>query len=107
MLDRLKKLLRINKNVIKGEVEEIRQLKPTEEDIKQGEVLADAAIVAMSAMGMSYTVTMQKIIAKVFAYGIRDIKDGVQDNKKLIIGRVIEEIKNERTKEQETFDRNL
>lgn len=107
MLDRLKKLLRINKNVIKGEVEEIRQLKPTEEDIKQGEVLADAAIVAMSAMGMSYTVTMQKIIAKVFAYGIRDIKDGVQDNKKLIIGRVIEEIKNERTKEQESFDRNL
>lgn len=99
MLDKLKKLLRINKNVIKGEVEEIRQLKPTEEDIKQGEALADAAIIAMSSMGMSYTVTMQKIIAKVFAYGIRDIKDGVQDNKKLIIGRVIEEIKNERTQE--------
>lgn len=107
MLDKLKKLLRINRNVIKGEVEEIKQLKPTEEDIKQGEVLADAAIIVISSMGMSYTVTMQKIIAKVFAYGIRDIKDGVQDNKKLIIGRVIEEIKNERTKEQETSDRNV
>lgn len=107
MLDRLKKLLRINKNVIKGEVEEIKQLKPTEEDTKQGEVLADAVIIAMSSMGMTYTVTMQKIIAKVFAYGIRDIKDGVQDNKKLIVGRVIEEIKNERTKEQEASDRNL
>ena len=38
-------------------------------------------------------------MAKVFAYGIRDIKNGVEDNSKLIIGRVIEEIKNERKKE--------
>lgn len=102
MLDRLKKIFRINKKVIKGEIEEIRNLTPTEEDIKQGEVLADIAITAMASMGMTYTVMMQRIMAKVFAYGIRDIKDGVQDNKKLIIGRVIEEIKNE--KAQETFN---
>ena len=58
----------------------------------------------MSSMGLSYTILGQRIMAKVFAYGIRDIKDGVEDNSKLVIGRVIEEINNERNKYKvETF----
>ena len=74
---------------------------PTEEDYAQGEKLAEAAVVAVGSMGLSYTALGQRIMAKVFAYGIRDIKDGVEDNSKLIIGRVIEEIKNERSKGKE------
>lgn len=111
MLEYLKKILRINKNVIKGELEEIRNLKPTEDDYAQGEVLADIAITAMASMGLSYTLLGKDIIAKVFAYGIRDAKDGIKDNSKLIIGRVIDEIHNERTSETElqkrALDRNL
>ena len=99
--DVVKAIFRINKNVIKKEFEEIQNLTPTEEDYAQGERLAEAAVVTMSSMGLAYTVLGQRIMAKVFAYGIRDIKDGVEDNSKLIIGRVIEEIKNERSKGKE------
>lgn len=99
--DVVKAIFRINKNVIKKEFEEIQNLTPTEEDYAQGERLAEAAVVAMSSMGLDYTILGQRIMAKVFAYGIRDIKDGVEDNSKLIIGRVIEEIKNERNKGKE------
>lgn len=97
--DIVKAIFRIHKNVIKKEFEEIQNLTPTEEDYAQGERLAEVAVVTMSSMGLGYTVLGQRIMAKVFAYGIRDIKDGVEDNSKLIIGRVIEEIKNERNKE--------
>lgn len=97
--DIVKAIFRIHKNVIKKEFEEIQNLTPTKEDYAQGEKLAEVAVVAMSSMGLGYTVLGQRIMAKVFAYGIRDIKDGVEDNSKLIIGRVIEEIKNERNKE--------
>ena len=99
--DVVRAIFRINKNVIKKEFEEIQNLTPTEEDYAQGERLAEAAVVAMGSMGLDYTVLGQRIMAKVFAYGIRDIKDGVEDNSKLIIGRVIEEIKNERNKGKE------
>lgn len=94
-------IFRVHKNAIKKELEEIKNLKPTEEDYAQGEVMADAAIAAMVSLGLTHTVLEQRIIAKVFAYGIRDVKDGIADNKKLLIGRVIEEIKHEREQQKE------
>ena len=103
----IKKVLRINSNVVKGELEEIQNLSPTEEDYAQGEALADVVITAMVLMGISYTLLGKKIIAKVFAYGIRDIKDGIEDNQKLIIGRVIDEIHNENKREQQQEERKL
>lgn len=96
--DIIKSIFRISKNAIKGEVDEMKNLTPTEEDYAQGEVLATTAVTVMSGMGIGCSALAHKIIAKVFAYGIRDIKDGVEDNKKLIIGRVIEEIKKETAK---------
>lgn len=101
----IKKVLKINSNVVKGELEEIRNLSPTEEDYTQGEALADVAITAMASMGLGYTLLGKKIIAKVFAYGIRDIKDGIEDNQKLIIGRVIDEIHNEKKRERQQEER--
>lgn len=99
--DVVKAIFKINKNVVKGEVDEIKKLTPTEEDYAQGEVLATTAVTVMSSMGIGCSVMAHKIMAKVFAYGIRDIKDGVKDNKKLIIGRVIEEIKKETAKSKD------
>ena len=101
----LEKLFKISKKVIKDEVEEIKELKPTEEDYAQGEQLANAAILAMSSFGLPYSILSREIMKKVFAYGIRDIKDGVQDNSKLIMRRVIDEInaeRRERDKKKET-----
>ena len=99
--DFIKTVFRIHKNVIKGELEEIQNLTPTEEDYKQGEAMADVAVAAMASVGLGHTVLGKVIIAKVFAYGIRDIKDGVEDNSKLIIGRVIEEIRHEQQQQRE------
>ena len=96
----LKKFFKISKKVIKDEVEEIRELKPTEEDYAQGERLANAAILAMSSFGLPYSILSRQIMKKVFAYGIRDIRDGIQDNSKLIMRRVINEINAERREEK-------
>lgn len=79
---------------IKDEVKEIKELKPTEEDYAQGERIAVLATTAMTSMGIPMAVLGTKIMGKVFAYAIRDLKDGVEDNDKLIISRVIEELKN-------------
>ena len=100
MEDFLKKFFKIGKKVIKDEVEEIRELKPTEEDYAQGERLANAAILAMSSFGLPYSILSREIMKKVFAYGIRDIRDGIQDNSKLIMRRVINEINAERQEEK-------
>ena len=91
----IKKIFRIIKNSILGEVEEVKLLTPTQRDYAQAEILADAAIAAMTSLGLPYSALSKTIIAKVFAYGIRDAKDGLKDKKKLIISRVVEEIKNE------------
>lgn len=96
MKDFLRKLFKISKKVVKDEVEEIKELKPTEEDYAQGEQLANAAILAMSSFGLPYSILSKEIMKKVFAYGIRDIRDGIQDNSKLIMRRVIDEINAER-----------
>lgn len=105
MKDFFKKFFKISEKVIKDEVEEIKELKPTEEDYTQGERLANAAILAMSSFGLPYSILGREIMKKVFAYGIRDIRDGIQDNSKLIMRRVINEInaeRRERDKKKET-----
>ena len=105
MKDFLKRFFKISKKVLKDEVGEIKELKPTEEDYTQGEQLANAAILAMSSFGLPYSILSREIMKKVFAYGIRDIKDGVKDNSKLIMRRVIDEINAERKskdKQEET-----
>lgn len=90
------KIFKIGKNVVKAEVQEIVNLKPTEEDYKQGEQLATVAAGALAAMGIPIPAVGITIIGKAFAYGIRDIRDGVEEPNKLIIGRIIEEIKGEK-----------
>lgn len=90
------KVFKIGKNVVKGEVQEIVNLKPTEDDYKQGEQLATVAAGALATMGIPIPAVGITIIGKAFAYGIRDIRDGVEEPDKLIIGRIIEEIKGEK-----------
>lgn len=90
------KVFKIGKNVVKGEVQEIVNLKPTEDDYKQGEQLATIAVGAMTAMGIPLPAIGVTIMGKAFAYGIRDIRDGVEEPDKLIIGRIIDEIKGEK-----------
>ena len=88
-----KKPFMIARNVAKEEISEIKDITPTDEDYKQGQAMAVIAIAALSSMGIPVAGLAEPIIAKVFAYGIRDVKDGVENNDKLIISRVIEEVR--------------
>lgn len=97
----IKAVFRVHSEVIKGELEEILTLKPTDEDYTQAKQLANIAIAAMAATGIPYSVLCRSVIEKTFAYGIRDVKEGIKDNKKLILGRVIEEIRKEKNEQEE------
>lgn len=79
----------------KGEIEEIASLRPTDDDRKQGERLALMATSIAAGVGITVAPALTPIIAKVFAYGIRDMKDGITNNDKLIIERIQKELKYE------------
>ena len=93
--DKLKTLFRINHNVIRGEVKEVLSLQLTDEDKAQGKAAAALAITALASCGVPLGALGQPILEKVFAYVIRDVKDGVETPEKLIIGRIIAEVKKE------------
>lgn len=76
----------------KAEVKEIISLKPTDEDRAQGAHVASIAVTALAACGVPCGAATLPILEKVFAYCIRDIKDGVNDNDKLLLQRIIKEI---------------
>lgn len=96
MLDRVKTAFKILFNVAKDEAQEIRELKVTEEDYAHGEVVGALAIAVMGSMGIPTAAIEQDVIARVCAYALRDLKDGVKSDNKLIIHRVINEIKEAR-----------
>lgn len=77
----------------KSEVEEIKNLKPTDDDYRQGQEVATMAATALAACGVAFSSATIPVMAKVFTYAIRDIKDGVEMKDKLIISRVVSEIK--------------
>lgn len=98
IIDKIKTVLRINKNVIKAEVQEVKELVITEEDKAQGKAAATLAVAALAACGVPLGALGQPVLEKVMPYIIRDAKDGVKSPDKLIIGRIVSEVKAERAK---------
>lgn len=92
-LEQLKKIGSIFVKVTKDEVNEIKNLKVTDEDKVQAEQLASIVHQVCLAYGIPISSSVQRIIAKCGAYVIRDVKDGVKAPEKLIIGRIINEVK--------------
>lgn len=80
-------------NVVKAEVQEIKDIVPTEEQYAKGEAMSVITIAALSSMGIPVAAVAQPVIAKVYAYGIADLEAGIKDNDKLIIERVLKELK--------------
>lgn len=77
----------------KAEKEEIKNLKLTEEDKTQGAALAKLCRAGMAAVGIPTFGITDEMLTTILAYGLRDLKDGVEINDKLIINRVIKELK--------------
>lgn len=81
----------ITTSVIAGEIKEIKELQVTVEDEDQANNIANMLCATLASMGIPFAVVLQPIAKRIIAYGIRDIKDGVEHPQRLIISRVIEE----------------
>lgn len=88
-----KKILKALGVAIKEEVKEIKNLELTDEDKEQGDKVAVMIVAALAGVGVPMCALGQKAIARVLAYVIRDMKDGIECQDKLIIARVINELK--------------
>lgn len=92
-LEQIKKIGSIFVKVAKDEIDEIKNLKVTDEDKAQAEQLASIVHQVCLAYGIPISSSVQRIVAKCGAYVIRDAKDGIKAPEKLIIGRIINEVK--------------
>lgn len=79
---------------IKDEIKEVFELKPTEEDFEQGRKLAVIVVAVLAAHGIPMSTKSTELIGQALAYLVKDVKDGVDDHNKLLIQRVISEVKN-------------
>lgn len=102
--EKLKNFFKINKNVIKGEIDEVKNLQLTDEDKAQGKAAAVLVASAMAACGFPLGAAATPVLEKVLAYVIRDAKEGVETPEKLIVGRIIKEVKEVKNPQQELYD---
>ena len=91
----IKRFFRAFHKAMKEEIEEVKTLNVTKEDEEQASKIANLAADAMMMYGVPVGGAGRAIMKKVIAYSLRDIKDGVNAPDKLIIKRVINELKEE------------
>ncbi len=94
-MNKIKRFLKAFHEAMKDEVEEIKTLNVTTEDEEQATKIANLAADVMMAYGVPVGGVGRAIMKKSIAYGLRDIKDGVKAPDKLIIKRIINELKEE------------
>lgn len=91
----IKRFFRAFHKAMKQEIEEVITLNITKEDEEQASKIANLTADAMMMYGVPVGGAGRAIMKKVIAYSLRDIKDGVNAPDKLIIRRVINELKEE------------
>ena len=91
-MDKIKNFFKALYRANKAEIEEIKQLKLSEQDREQGARAAALAVAAMAACGVPCGAAALPILETTFAYVIRDIKDGVETPDKLLALRIGEEL---------------
>lgn len=94
-MNKVKKFINAFKKAMKDEVQEIKELKITPEDEEQASKIANLAADAMMLYGIPVGGAGRVVMKKVIAYSLRDLKDGVKAPDKLIIIRVVNELKTE------------
>lgn len=91
----IKRFFRAFHKAVKEEIEEVVTLNVTKEDEEQASKIANLTADTMMMYGVPVGGAGRAIMKKVIAYSLRDIKDGVNAPDKLIIRRVINELKEE------------
>lgn len=77
---------------LREEIKEVKSLTLTQEDLDQAEKIADILIQAVGQYGIAL-LPLKPLIKKAIAYGLRDIKEGIKAPEKLLIKRIIKEMK--------------
>lgn len=90
---RIRKVIKVTKKAIKEEVKEIKNLVITEDDIAQAKFIRNVIVAAASAYGVPIPEQVQEILDKSLSYILRDAKDGLKTPEKLLIKRIIDNIK--------------
>lgn len=88
---KIKRFFKAVHQAFRSEIQEVKELKITEEDLDQAEKITGLMIATLGAYGVAL-LPLKPIVKKVLAYGIRDIKDGVKTPNKLLLVRIKEEL---------------
>lgn len=94
-MNKITKIFHAIREAMKDEVEEVKNLKITPKDEEQATKIANLAADTMMMYGVPVGGVGRAVMKKVIAYSLRDLKDGIQAPDKLIIKRVINELKEE------------
>lgn len=95
MLKKIKNFIGCLHRANKAEIAEIKGLIVTDEDRKQSEVITTVVMSALGACGVKIVNNgfIEEIIQTSIAYSLRDLKDGLKTKDKLLVNRIIKEIK--------------
>ena len=91
----IKKIIKSLYRAGKSEVEEIKELKVTEEDLLQAEKYSLIVVSALTSAGFAFSPLLQPVLKIALGYCIRDIKDGETQPDKLLIKRIFSELEAE------------
>lgn len=92
MINKIKNFFKAIHKANVAEIKEIKNLVISDEDREQGARAAALAAAALAACGVPCGAAATPILTTVFAYVIRDIKDGVKTPDKLLALRIGEEL---------------
>lgn len=91
----INKIIRSLYRAGKSELNEIKELKITEEDLLQAEKYSLIIVSALSSSGLAFAPLLKPLLKIALSYCIRDIKDGEQEPDKLLIKRIMKEFEKE------------
>lgn len=90
---RFRRVLKATRKAIKEEIDEVKSLVITEDDTAQAKVMRRVIVAAANAYGVPVPEQVQKILDKALAHILRDAKDGLKTPEKLLVKRIIDNIK--------------
>ena len=90
---KFKRVLKATRRAIREEIDEVKSLVITEDDTAQAKAMRRVIVAAANAYGVPVPEQVQEILDKALAHILRDAKDGLKTPEKLLIKRIINNIK--------------
>lgn len=94
-MTRFRKVFKATHKAIKEEIAEVKNLTITEDDTTQAKAMRKVIVAAANAYGIPIPEQIQEVLDKALAYILRDAKDGLETPEKLLIKRIIDNIKDD------------